>query len=98
MSTDFSHVTTERFEIESEGLTSYLTYQIDPERWLVLWHTEVPKEQRGRGLAGELVRKAFDYAEKNNLKVEVICPFAVGYVSHHPELHALVSKRPHGIR
>jgi hypothetical protein len=98
MSTDLSHVTTQRFEIECEGQTSYLAYEIDPQGWLVLWHTEVPKAQRGQGLAGNLVRQAFAYAHENGLKVEVICPFAVGYVSRHPELQALVSRRPQGIR
>ena len=98
MSTDASHVVAHRFEIESEGEISYLAYEVDPQGWLVLWHTEVAPSQRGKGLAGQLVRQAFDYATKNHLKVEIICPFAVSYVSHHPELQALVSKRPQGIR
>lgn len=98
MSTDVSHVTTHRFEIECDGNTSYLAYEIDPQGWLVLWHTEVPAQQRGQGLAGKLVRQAFEFAEANGLKVEIICPFALSYVSHHAELQALVSKRPHGIR
>lgn len=98
MSTEVSRVKTQRFEIECEGETSYLAYEIDPQGWLVLWHTEVPATQRGRGLAGQLVRKALHYAEERALKVEIICPFANSYVSHHPELQTLVSKRPNGIR
>jgi predicted GNAT family acetyltransferase len=98
MSTDISRVKTHRFEIKCEGETSYLAYEIDPQGWLVLWHTEVPPQQRGRGLAGQLVRQAFEYASDHNLKVEVICPFATSYVNHHPELKPLVSKRPQGIR
>jgi predicted GNAT family acetyltransferase len=98
MSIEVSHVKTQRFEIECEGETSYLAYEIDPQGWLILWHTEVPAKQRGRGIAGQLVRKAFRYAEEHGLKVEVICPFAISYVSYHPELQHLVSKRPNGIR
>jgi predicted GNAT family acetyltransferase len=98
MSTEVSHVKTHRFEIDCEGQISYLAYEVDPQGWLVLWHTEVPATLRGRGLAGRLVRKAFKYAEEHRLKVEVICPFAVGFVTRHPELQKLVSKRPNGIR
>jgi uncharacterized protein len=98
MSTDLSHVKTQHLEIECQGQISYLAYEIDSQGWIVLWHTEVPAAQRGRGLAGQLIRKAFEYAEEQQLKVEVICPFATRYVSHHPELKRQVSKRPHGVR
>src|ERR1700753_4091384 len=98
MSTEASHVKTQRLEIECEGEISYLAYEIDPQGWLVLWHTEVPGNLRGRGLAGQLVRKALGHAEAHGLKVEVICPFALGFVARHPELQKFVSKRPNGIR
>ena len=98
MGTEASHVRTQRFEIECEGQISYLAYEIDPQGWLVLWHTEVPGTLRGRGIAGQLVRKAIKYAEERGLKVEVICPFALGFVARHTELQQFVSKRPNGIR
>jgi predicted GNAT family acetyltransferase len=98
VSIDASDVKTQRFEIKCEGKTSYLAYEIDPQGCLVLWHTEVPATQRGRGLAGRLVRMALRYAEERGLKVEVICPFAIGYISRNPDLQHLVSKRANGIR
>jgi uncharacterized protein len=98
MSTDISRAKVQRLELEHDGETSYLAYEIDPKGWLVLWHTEVPKDQRGQGLAAQLVHKAFDYAEANRLKVELVCPFAMNYVAHHPELQRLVEKRPNGVR
>jgi predicted GNAT family acetyltransferase len=98
MSTEASRVKTLRFEIECEGEVSYLAYEIDPQGWLVLWHTEVTIAQRGRGLAGRLVRKALRYAEERGLKVEVMCPFAIGYIARNPDLQHLVSRRPSGIR
>ena len=42
MSTEASRVKTQRLEIECEGQISYLAYEIDPQGWFVLWHTEVP--------------------------------------------------------
>ena len=98
MSTEVSRVKAQRFEIECEGEISYLAYEIDPQGWLILWHTEVPATLRGRGLGGQLVRKAFEYAEEHGLKIEIICPFAIGFISRHPELQQFVSKRPNGIR
>jgi uncharacterized protein len=93
MSTDVSHVKTKRLEIEQDGQVSYLAYALDDQGWITLWHTEVPQAQRGQGLGAKLVRMAFDFAKEKNLKVEVVCPFAVGYISKHPELQAQVSKR-----
>lgn len=93
MSTEGSHVETKRFEIEQDGQFSYLAYALDGQGWITLWHTKVPEAQRGQGIAARLVRMAFDFANAKNLKVEVICPFAVSYVSKHPELQARVSKR-----
>ena len=42
------------FEIERDGGTSFLAYEVDGEGWISLLHTEVPIAQRGRGIANEL--------------------------------------------
>ncbi len=86
-------VTRSRFEIEQDNKTSYLEFETDGQGWLTLWHTEVPKELRGRGLAQELVTTAFQYAKDNNLKVDVICPVAHHIVQTHPEFQPLVHSR-----
>jgi hypothetical protein len=88
-----TRVTRSRFEIEQDGKTSYLEFDTDDQGWLTLVHTEVPREQRGRGLAQELVTTAFQYAKDNNLKVDVICPIAQHVVKTHPEFQALVHSR-----
>jgi len=86
-------VTRSRFEIVQDGQTSYLEFETDGHGWLTLWHTEVPEELRGRGLAQELVTTAFQYAKDNNLKVDVVCPVAHHIVQSHPEFQSLVQKR-----
>lgn len=86
-------VTRSRFELEQDGNTSYLEFETDGHGWMTIWHTEVPKELRGQGLAQELVTTAFQYAKDNNLKVDLVCPVAIHIVSTHPEFQALVSKR-----
>jgi hypothetical protein len=82
-----------RFEIEEGGETAYLEFEIDGAGWMTIWHTEVPPALRGRGLASELANAAFDYARTNKLRVDVVCPSALHYLSEHPELKSLVGKR-----
>ena len=88
--------TMSRFEIEENGQTAYLEFELDGAGWMTLWHTEVPEALRGRGLAAELARAAFDYAKSNHLRVDVICPSALHYLSQHPELKELVGKTGNG--
>ncbi|HWG19133.1 MAG TPA: GNAT family N-acetyltransferase [Terracidiphilus sp.] len=81
-----------RFEIEEDGETAYLEFELDGAGWITLWHTEVPPALRGRGLATELAKAAFDYAKANELRVDVICPIALHYLEQHPELNGLVGR------
>jgi predicted GNAT family acetyltransferase len=85
--------TMSRMEIEEDGETAYLEFELDGAGWMTLWHTEVPAALRGRGLAAELARAAFEYAKGNHLRVDVICPSALHYLSQHPELKDLVGSR-----
>jgi predicted GNAT family acetyltransferase len=84
--------TMSRMEIAEEGQTAYLEFELDGTGWMTLWHTEVPEALRGRGLATELAKAAFDYAKANELRVDVICPIALHYLEQHPELRPLVGK------
>ena len=48
-------------------------------------HTDVPPSLARRGIAGEIVRTAFAYAEANGLKVEPWCSYVRAYMKRHPE-------------
>jgi predicted GNAT family acetyltransferase len=84
--------TMSRFELEEEGETAYLEFELDKAGWITLWHTEVPQALRGRGVAGELAKTALEYARDHNLKVDVICPSVMGYLAKNPEFQGLVGK------
>ena len=84
--------TMNKFEIEEDGQTAYLEFETDTSGWMTIWHTEVPAALRGRGLATELARAAFEHARENHLRVDVICPSALHFLSEHPEYRALVGK------
>src|ERR1700736_5666626 len=82
-------VTTGRFEVERDGEVAYLEYSMTGSV-LGLIHTEVPAELRGLGLASSLSETALQYARKNGLKVDVICPSVLDYIAKHPEYSDLV--------
>ena len=39
-------------------------------------HTEIDEKLRGEGLGRDMVRAAVDYARKNGLKIDPVCPYA----------------------
>jgi uncharacterized protein len=84
--------TMSRFELEEEGETAYLEFELDHAGWITLWHTEVPQALRGRGLASVLAKTALEYARDHDLKVDVICPSVANYLSKNPEFQDLVGK------
>ncbi len=86
-------VTRSRFEIEQDGQVSYLEFETDGHGWMTIWHTEVAKGLRGKGIGLELVTTAFQYAKENSLRVDVICPLANHLLEKHPEFRVLVGKR-----
>lgn len=90
--TEPSKVTRSRFEIEQDGKTGFLEFEVDDQGWMTIWHTEVPEELRGRGLGLQLVTAAFHYAKEHSLRVDVICPYAQKVVATHAEFQALVGR------
>jgi uncharacterized protein len=81
-----------RFELEENGETAYLEFEVDQTGWITLYHTEVPPALRGRGIAGTLAKTALEYARDHQLKVDVVCPLVANYLSKNPEFQPLVGK------
>ncbi|MBI4163115.1 MAG: N-acetyltransferase [Candidatus Aenigmarchaeota archaeon] len=51
-----------------------------------LYHTFTPKELRGRGLAEKLTKAAFEFAEKNKMKIRPSCSYVADvFLKKHPE-------------
>jgi len=74
---------------ERDGEVAYLEYSVS-DGVLELIHTEVPEKLRGTGLAATLAETGLQYARDNKLKVDVICPLVLDYVSKHPEYSDLI--------
>jgi predicted GNAT family acetyltransferase len=79
-----------RYEIAFEnGETAYLEY-----RWrkgdMLLMHTLVPKDQRGKGYAAELVQHVFEDLRERGIKAVAYCPYVIAYLEKHPEYCELI--------
>ena len=73
-----------RFQTIVDGHVGYVEY-VQRKGSIDIVHTIVPREIEGRGVASALVKAAYDYAIKNDLKVIVSCAYARGWSHRHPE-------------
>lgn len=78
-----------RFEAIVDGLSCRADYRLT-DGVMRIFHTEVPAELEGRGIAAQLVRAAFAHAEANGLKVEPRCGYVRAYMRRHPETQRLL--------
>jgi uncharacterized protein len=79
-----------RFQVTIDGKLAELRYRVRASR-LVLIHTEVPPEFRGRGIGGALVVAALERAEREGLTVVPLCPFARAWLERRPGAAAKVT-------
>lgn len=83
-----------RFCAELEGYEACVMYR-RAGSGLDLYHTYVPEVFRGRGIAEQLCKAAFDYAKTNGLTVIPSCSYISGaYLKRHPEYESLVTRGP----
>lgn len=79
------NVEARRFELEAEGGMALAEYHLEGGR-MVLTHTFVPPELRGRGLAEQVVRAALEHARNLGLCVVPQCRYIDSFLRRHPEL------------
>ena len=79
-----------RFTTTVDGHEGYVEYEVG-EGVMAITHTIVPSAIGGRGIAGDLVKAAFDHARHSGLKVRPVCSYAEGWVAKHPDYADLVN-------
>src|SRR5690242_7602922 len=52
---------------------------------ITVFHTEVIPRAEGRGLASKLLNEMVEYARKNRLKVNALCPYVLARFKRDPE-------------
>jgi uncharacterized protein len=91
MSYDIRHLAANhRFETTVDGFTCELDYSLR-DNIMTITHTGVPSEVGGRGIAGELVRMAFEAARSEGWKVVPACSYAQVWIKRHPDYSALLA-------
>ena len=78
-----------RFEAEVEARLSVADYQLRGTD-MIMTHTFVPPEQRGRGIAEKLVRVALEHARTERLRVVPACSYVDAFIKRHREFEPLV--------
>ena len=73
-----------RFEIPLGNELAMLVYELRGDD-IALVHTEVPKGDRGKGVAGKLTEAALLYAKSRHQLVIPECRFVTTYLKRHPE-------------
>lgn len=73
------------FFTEVEGHIAYVQYSCNIDS-LDIFHTSVPPEIAGRGVAAALVKKTYEYAAELGLKPLASCSYAARWLERHPEM------------
>lgn len=78
-----------RFETEVAGLLAVAEYQRRGNE-IIMTHTFVPTELRGRGIAEKLVRAALEHARAEGLGVVPDCSYVAAFIRRYKEYQPLV--------
>lgn len=73
-----------RFETTVDGMLCRADYELSP-GVMAMTHTIVPRELEGRGIAGQLVQAALQWARDQPLRVQPVCSYVEVYLRRHPE-------------
>jgi len=65
------------FYVEENGkILAEMTYSMTGTTLMIIDHTEVSDELRGKNVGYQLVHTAVEYARTNHIKILPLCPFA----------------------
>jgi len=70
---------------EPEQPQAEMVYRKDAKDNIIIEHTEVSDELRGKNVGYQLVRTAVEYAREHNIKILPLCPFAKSVFDKKPE-------------
>jgi predicted GNAT family acetyltransferase len=65
---------------------AFLSYAIDDQNKMTIWHTEVSLSLQHMGIGGKLVEEAIQLASSDASSLRIVCPFAKEHLARHPEL------------
>lgn len=80
------------FYIELEGKkVGEMTYSIAGPKLIIIDHTEVGEELKGKGAGVQMLNALVEYVRENNIKVIPLCPFAKSVFDKKEELRDVLN-------
>jgi predicted GNAT family acetyltransferase len=79
-----------RFELEFEDVIAYIEYKVKKPKVFAFVHTKVPDAHKGKGIASQLTKGAFEWCKEQGVRIIPVCPFIVTYIERHPEWKVLL--------
>ena len=68
------------------AILAELVYTMSSPEKMIIEHTEVSDELKGKNVGFQLVSTAVDYARDHHIKVIPLCPFAKSVIAKRPEM------------
>jgi predicted GNAT family acetyltransferase len=91
-SADVRHNAAEsRYEMDLPHGRAVVEYTSMPGR-MIITHTFVPPEFRGRGIAEKIVRFALDDARARHLRIDPVCSYVASFIRRHPDYRPLLDE------
>ena len=59
---------------------------------IVFFHTYVPPQFRGKGIASKIIKEALEFSKRHQLQVIPTCSAVSKYIDWHPEFQSLLVK------
>ncbi len=72
---------------ENNERLAEMTYSKAGDQLIIIDHTEVSDQLKGKGAGKQLVTKAVEYARSKGIKILPLCPFAKSVFDKTPEFH-----------
>lgn len=84
------NVARKRYEMEADGAVAFVDYTRHGDV-LVLYHSEVPRSLRGRGIGSQLAGGVLDDIRRRGLHVRIACDFLADFVARNPQYADLIA-------
>jgi predicted GNAT family acetyltransferase len=81
------------FYVEENGKrVAEMVYVWSGEKTFIVEHTEVDPSLEGKGVGGQLVHHAVEFAREKELKLIPLCPFTKSVIDRKPEYQDVLRK------
>lgn len=83
MNPEIEHSKNKFFKVV-DGMESLMEYEMNDPSTVVFYHTYVPEELRGQGLAKEIIKEGLDWAMAENYDVIPACSAVRIFIERNP--------------